>query len=306
MPCYHPLKGYFSERENENGKRPLVFCSDKALVPVVQMVPCGVCIGCRLDRSRQWAIRCMHEASLFDDNCFITLTFNNEHLARNKSLVGSDFQNFMKRLRKFISPRQVRFFHCGEYGAKHARPHHHAILFGYDFPDKVLHRNPSSSKEFPVYVSAILNKLWTFGFSTIQSVTEDSCSYVARYVLKKFNESGLYGLDKEMAQAQFYGDRKPEYITMSRNPGIGSKWYDKYRDEIYRDGCVIYKGFSIKAPKYYDSKYEIDFPFKLAMIKAERERLAFEKDNSPTKLAVKEEIVLSSLKQYKRRYEDGA
>ena len=137
MPCYKPLKAYYSKDVNESGKRSLVFTSEKALLPVELMVPCGRCIGCRLDRSLQWAMRCVHEASMHEDNCFITLTFDDDHLG-DGSLKVSDFQNFMKRLRQAIAPKKVRFFHCGEYGAKLSRPHHHACLFGFDFPDKVL------------------------------------------------------------------------------------------------------------------------------------------------------------------------
>ena len=153
MPCFHPITAYYSRVENPSGKRSLVFNSDKALVDVPMQVPCGRCIGCRLDRSRDWALRCVHEASLYEFNCFITLTFDDSKLPTcndcrkvescvanrdaGSSLRVCDFQNFMKRLRQFVAPVKIKFFHCGEYGAKLSRPHHHACLFGYDFPDKV-------------------------------------------------------------------------------------------------------------------------------------------------------------------------
>ena len=158
MPCYKPLTGYYSKVVNKSGKRSLVFNPDLAIYPVKQQVSCGRCIGCRLDRSLQWAVRCVHEASLYEDNCFITLTFDDKHLVDNRSLKVSDFQNFMKRLRQYIKPNRVRFFHCGEYGAKFARPHHHACLFGYDFPDKAAFNSNVST-------SGILQKLWPYGFS---------------------------------------------------------------------------------------------------------------------------------------------
>ena len=180
MPCFHPITAYYSRVENPSGKRSLVFNSDKALVDVPMQVPCGRCIGCRLDRSRSWALRCVHEASLHEQNCFITLTFNDENLLDNSGLKVSDFQNFMKRLRQKIAPRTVRFFHCGEYGEKFSRPHHHACLFGYDFPDKVLFRKTSSGN---LYTSELLSSLWPFGFSTIAAVTFETAAYVARYVL---------------------------------------------------------------------------------------------------------------------------
>jgi hypothetical protein len=110
MPCYGPLKGYRGP-VNGNGKRPVVFNRRLAGHPLEFIdVPCGQCIGCRLERSRQWAMRCVHEASLYDDNCFITLTYGNESLedwrgrgipshSRYSVNIG-EFQRFMKRLRK--------------------------------------------------------------------------------------------------------------------------------------------------------------------------------------------------------------
>jgi len=122
------------------------------------VLPCGRCIGCRLERSRQWAVRMMHEASLHQDNCFITLTYDNEHLPKNASLVKRDFQLFMKRLRKAYPAVRIRFFHCGEYGEQYGRPHYHAILFGFDFPDKYF---LGKRNQFPVWRSASLERLWS-------------------------------------------------------------------------------------------------------------------------------------------------
>ena len=224
MPCYRPLTGYYSREVNETGKRSLVFSVDKSLVDVPVTVPCGRCIGCRLDRSLSWAVRCIHEASLYDENCFITLTFDDKHLG-DGSLHVSDFQKFMKRFRQFVSPRIIRFFHCGEYGAKFSRPHHHACIFNYDFPDK---------KPFgkDIYTSEILQSLWPFGFSTVGRVTMQSAAYVARYVLKKWSRENLEGtelyeameaLSNEDAKAKFYDGKHPEYVTMSRRPIVTGK-----------------------------------------------------------------------------------
>ena len=110
MPCYHPLTAYYARKENDSGKRSLVFDVSLALADVPVQIPCGRCIGCRLDRSLSWALRCVHEASLHDQNCFVTLTFNDSSLPSDASLKVADFQNFMKRLRQEVSPRKVRFF----------------------------------------------------------------------------------------------------------------------------------------------------------------------------------------------------
>lgn len=309
MPCYHPIKAYFSKKLNEEtGKRSLVFNSDSALFPNPQFVPCGQCIGCRLQRSHEWAIRCMHEASLYDRNCFITLTFSDDYLGSG-SLDKSDFQKFLKRLRKFISPLKVRYFHCGEYGPKLGRPHHHAILFGYDFDDKVVFKESGGVR---TYTSAKLSELWPYGFSTLSDVTFDSCAYVARYVIKKWSKKDFVGKDLYDAMADFtdkkgfYSDKQPEYITMSLKPGIGEDWYKQYFSDVYPAGFVlINRDRKVKPPKFYDAKYELDFPFNSVMVKAERARRSLEKQYTQADLNDKEFIKLQSVKQIKRSYEDA-
>ena len=115
MPCYSPIKGYRSKVLSPNGKRTIVFKPNLGFVDLPVLVPCGQCCGCRLERSRQWAIRCTHEASLHENNCFITLTFNDDNLPSDKSLDVRHFQLFMKRLRKQFGSN-IRYYHCGEYG----------------------------------------------------------------------------------------------------------------------------------------------------------------------------------------------
>jgi len=97
---------------------------------------CGQCIACRLEKSRQWAVRCMHEASQWDNNVFVTLTYDDEHLPEDQGLDVSEFQRFAKRLRKARPDDKVRYFHCGEYGEQLQRPHYHALVFNVDFPDR--------------------------------------------------------------------------------------------------------------------------------------------------------------------------
>ncbi len=131
MPCYHPLSAFqcadgsivFHERRWYNTVKTL-------------SLPCGQCIGCRLERSRQWAMRCMHEAQLHENNCFITLTYDNTHLPSDGSLHYKDFQLFIKRLRKKFGNTRIRYYMAGEYGENFGRPHFHACIFGHDFHDK--------------------------------------------------------------------------------------------------------------------------------------------------------------------------
>lgn len=308
MPCYHPLTGYHSRTVNESGKRSIVFHAEHALLPIETQIPCGQCIGCRLDRSLQWATRCMHEASMHDNNCFITLTFDDKHLNEQNTLKVEDFQKFMKRLRKKIEPNKVRFFHCGEYGEKFSRPHHHACLFGYDFPDKELFKVSNGVK---IYTSKILQELWPFGFSTIGDVTFESAAYVARYVLKKWShEKGenLYesmkGLSNEEAKKKFYGEKKQEYITMSRSPGIGYSWYNQYKSDIHKHGFLVVNGRKVKPPKYYETLYELDNVFGLYLQKAERVKKALDKNLTPHKLNIKEQYKLNRITNLKRSFEN--
>jgi len=307
MPCYHPLTGFRGDLNPATGKRKIVFHRRDAdpareLFPVT--IPCGQCVGCRLERSRQWAVRCVHEASLYDNNCFITLTYDNAHLPKSGSLEMEEFQKFMKRLRKRFG-EGIRFFHCGEYGEKFGRPHYHACLFNFDFEDKVLWQQRNGTN---LYISESLSELWPFGFSTIGDVTFESAAYVARYIMKKvtgaaatehYLKLGNYG--------EILAERRPEYITMSRRPGIGKPWLDKYKADVYPHDFVVMDGRKMKPPKYYDCRFEIDDPEGFAKIKAARTQKGEQQaqNNTPERLAVREEIQLRKLELLVRGYENG-
>ena len=184
-------------------------------------VPCGRCIGCRLEFSRQWAVRSVHESKLHKNNTFITLTYSDENLPKGGTLVKSDFQKFMKRLRKHINAKQpdiqIKYLMCGEYGSDSNRPHYHAILFNYDFKDKKPCLQLTDNGQFE---SPLLNKLWPFGFASIGEVNFESCAYVARYCVKKFMSNGEIEQNKLKDNKKHYPDgRLKEYLTMSRPLG---------------------------------------------------------------------------------------
>jgi len=171
MPCRDPLKGYRSRERNPSGKRSIVFSAREGFHDQPVNLPCGQCIFCRLERSRQWAIRCIHEAKLHEENCFITLTYSDQHLPSHGGLVLSHFQDFMKRLRFKFSHIPIRFFHCGEYGERSSRPHYHALIFGLDFVDKYHYRTVNDQK---YYRSPTLERLWDKGNSMIGDLTFES------------------------------------------------------------------------------------------------------------------------------------
>lgn len=301
MPCFHPLHGFKSRTLNASGKRSITFNPNQGFRDLPVSVPCGQCIGCRLERSRQWAIRCVHEASLHKNNCFITLTYDNDHLPADKSLHVSHFQKFMKRLRKRFGPN-IRFFHCGEYGEKFSRPHYHACLFNFDFPDKVLWKTVRGNK---LYRSQALEELWPEGFCTIGDVTFESAAYVARYITKK-----VTGPQQDHHYEHVTSDgeilkRKPEYVTMSRRPGIASRWFQKFSSDVYPSDFIVMRERKLKPPRYYDRLYEIDHPERTALIKNSRKALAkkHSDNNTPQRLEIRETIQLSKAKQLKRSYE---
>ncbi|UIB81481.1 replication initiator protein [Flyfo microvirus Tbat2_160] len=303
MPCYNPLTGFYSRNLNSNGKRNIVFHSREALDDRSIKVSCGQCIGCKLERSRQWAMRCMHESTLYDKNCFITLTYSPENLPEGGTLVKKDFQDFMKRLRFHNPHKKIRFFHCGEYGDQFQRPHYHAIIFNHDFDDKTPLKKINDNV---IYESQTLTKLWTHGHCSTAAVTFDSAAYVARYCTKKITgPAAFYHYTHFDADGEITRELLPEYTTMSRRPGIGKPWLEKYMTDVYPDDFVVVRGKKLKPPKYYDNLLQDHDPFLVDEIKERREtrgRLN-SKHTTPERLLVRETIQNLKIQTLKRTYE---
>jgi len=295
MPCYRPVPG-FQDRPG----LPLVFSRAQAVSSQARpvSVPCNGCIGCYLERARQWAMRCTDEASLYQDNSFVTLTFDPKVLVkRGRGLDHRDWQLFMKRLRKFMGTEQmIRFFMCGEYGEKFGRPHYHGLLFNLAFPDRVYLKTTQSGEK--IYTSKSLEANWPFGYSSVGDVTFGSASYVARYHVKK--AQGIVGKDH-------YLDKRtgemlpPEYIRMSRGSkmrgtgGVARGWFEKYKSDVYPHDARVIKGLDTKPPKFYDSLYELDSPDEFALLKARRTSSVNRLDNTPDRLVVKEKVKLAQI-----------
>jgi len=294
MPCYHPLKA------QRSSSGVVILGAD---APIWSFkVPCGQCVGCRLERSRQWAVRCLHESKLHTSNSFITLTYSPEHLPFDNGLHYDHFQKFLKRLRKHIEPNSVRYYMAGEYGGQFGRPHFHAILFGVDFDDKVLHsRSPTG---FKLYTSPTLERLWPFGFSSIGGVTFESAAYVARYILKKQTgaaaESSYKSVDTDTGEMFV---RNPEFNRMSLKPGIGAGWLTKFQSDVYPHDEVVINGTKSKPPRYYDKLYSRVNPVSLDEIKSKRvlDMEANWPDNTPQRLITKEIVTKAAISQLKRK-----
>ena len=251
MPCYSPRKAGFERNPTANGKYKLTFSPknyNKEFAPID--IPCGKCIGCRIDKSITWAIRMTKEAESHENNCFITLTYAPEHLPSNSSLIKTDLQKFIKRLRKKVN-KKILYYGVGEYGDSSLRPHYHLCLFGFKFTDL--------DKKFPiknhdthssVYNSPTLSKLWGLGHCSVGEFTFRTAAYCSRYVTKK-----IYG---EKA-VEHYKERTPEFAIMSLKPAIGLTWLQNNLREI-EDGKIHCNGKNLSLPRYYNLKLNIINP----------------------------------------------
>lgn len=301
MACYHPLEAFYSKDLNRSGKRSIVFNPRQALQPdVILNLPCGQCIGCRLERSRQWAIRCMHESKMHRDNCFITLTYDEKNLPTDGSLHKEDYQNFLKRLRKELHPQKVRYYMCGEYGDQTSRPHFHACLFGYRPEDLTLYKTSNGNR---LYNSKLLQKIWSHGHVVIGELTFESAAYVARYVMKKITGKNAHEhYDTINEKTGEVTTRIPEYNQPSLKPAIGRTYLEKYKGYILDHDGVIVNGKKVKPPKYYDKLLSKDSPIQHEN-NLERRVTTGKKnasDNTPERLAVKEIVHAAQLTQKRK------
>jgi hypothetical protein len=301
MPCFKPITGYQVPSAKANGKKAIVFSYQPNSEPI--QLPCNNCIGCRLEKSRQWAIRCVHEAQLHEQNCFITLTYSDKHMPSDRSLHKRHHQLFIKKLRKRFSDKRIRYFLCGEYGSEEntRRPHYHACLFGMDFPDKIVY---SQKGEHTLYMSPILDQLWNKGISTIAEMNFATAAYTARYCLKKVNGEMAEDHYKWIDDSGKEHTLEPEYIAMSRKPGIGKRWYDKYKNDVYPSDTVVQNGIPSKPPKYYDNLHELYHPEKFENIKQKRDigrRNRSVDEYLDKRLAQKETCAKAKQKTYSKR-----
>lgn len=255
-----------------------------------------------------------HESQFHEQNSFVTLTYDDEHLPEDRSLNLRHFQLFMKSLRKSISPKKIKFFHCGEYGDTTFRPHYHVCLFGHQFSDL----KPHSRNELGqiIYTSKYLSKLWKHGFSTTSNFSFETAAYVARYVVKKITSiDKIKGgrLDGKTADEYYsFTDssgkthlRTPEYATMSRNPGIGKGWIEKYLHDTYKDDTLIIRGKKTSVPKFYDDILEKLDPDLFKKVKLERmlngKKLKIAGETTSKRLYDKEVCKKSQIKSLKRK-----
>lgn len=238
----------------------------------------------------------MHEAQLHERKCFVTLTYDDKHLA-GPSLDYRDFQLFMKRVRKACD--RVRYFMCGEYGERNFRPHFHACLFGTDFSDRQYHCRSSSGAT--IYKSPLLSSLWPHGFSSIGELTFESAAYVARYVMKK--RTGPMAQEAYKRVSLDTGEIvevEPEFCGMSLKPGIGAEWFERYGSEVFPHDRVIVRGRVAKPPKYYLTLLERQDPEARERVRLERRKALVPGENTPGRLAAREAVEVAKCRSLRR------
>lgn len=283
MACFHPLFATVSN-DRTDGKKTIRIWNSVSILRWEDEhkkkfeersdflpLPCGHCIGCRIEYSRQWANRLMLELQYHESSYFVTLTYDDEHLPYNwysdpetgeafqsATLCKRDFQLFMKRLRRAYDGK-LRFFAAGEYGSQTHRPHYHAIIFGLKLDDLVPYKR--SAQGFQYFNSAWLQDRWCddygkpIGYVVVAPVSWETCAYTARYVTKKLSGE----------EAKFYTDFNivPEFSLMSRKPGIARQWYEDHPGCMEHDYINISagdRGLKFKPPRYYDKLFDLDDP----------------------------------------------
>jgi len=264
----------------------------------------------------------MHEASSNpDNNTFITLTYNNKHLPGNPddpddiehnpgTLVKQHLTKFLKRLRK-NSGEKIRYYACGEYGDSNNRPHYHALLFGYKFPDETYY----TKKHETIYkTSALLDKWWGKSDSNrniIGDANFKTAAYVARYIMKKQNgplaqqinpKTNLRNYERYDSKYGQITNVIPEFTTMSLKPGIGHDYAHKYKDEIYTTDSIVIDGQQFKPPRSYDKIYKEIHPDEFEIIKENRQKKmeVYLPDQTPERLIIREAVQQSKLNQLPR------
>lgn len=266
MVCYTPNYGYWSREFTSKGKRGITFDRNLAFSLKALALPCGQCIGCRLDRVVDWSVRCMHEKKMHSNTEFATFTYNEDCVPSDMSLRYRDVQLFWKKFRKEFPG--FRYFVAGEYGGRTKRPHYHALLFGVYFEDRKFYKR--NQRGDPLFISAKLDEIWGLGHCTFGDSSFDSAAYVASYCVDKITG------DLAADHYSYYDDDgvihevECEFGQPSLKPAIGKFFFEKYWREIYTtDSCVV-NGREYPVPRYYDKLLEGIDPVLLASVKAKR------------------------------------
>ncbi|UPW41118.1 replication initiator protein [Sigmofec virus UA08Rod_5492] len=325
MGCYHPTIAWISKEKNpETGKKIVQFSvGQRALQPdflehFEQInIPCNQCIGCRLQYSREWAIRIQKESTLYNANWFLTLTYDNENvpwidtvntetgeIILGNPLVPKHLTKFMKNLRdhweRHYNHKGIRFYACGEYGELNERPHYHICLMNFPIPVEELVLESHNMEGDEIFSCEKIEKIWGKGMIRLGALTWQSAAYVARYMIKK---------QKGPETKAYYHSKGqiPEFTRMSRMPGIAREWYEEHKEEIYKnDELFIPKrggAIKLKPAKYFDRLYDIEQPERMETIKTMRKESALRSQKMKLSRTTQrlDEILLNAEKMHKER-----
>lgn len=300
MACYSPIVAYKPPPELGGAISFVERANYRSIT-----LPCGGCIGCRIDKQNAWGFRCMAEASMHEHNHFITLTYDDEHYPDNESLDHKHWQLFAARLRQRLGP--FRFFMCGEYGDNTQRAHYHALLFGLNLPD--LRPVYSVRSNYDIFSSNILADTWGKGFVSVGRVTPSSAKYCAAYALKRVSHE----LEEERySWVTRFGEhviRRQPYGRMSLKPGIGHDWLVKYRTDIVNLGGVYENQYRKPVPKYFTKILEkldpIGHETAMALIQERGIKHHKPEEQTPERLAVREACQKAKVRFKKERSQNA-
>ncbi|AXL14567.1 replication initiator protein [Microviridae sp.] len=276
MACSYPQEGFVSHTGTYTP-------NEKNSTGIPLTIPCGSCMQCKVKHSLDWAVRCSNEMQTHETSCFITLTYKD--LPENGNLNHDHFKAFMDKLKKRLG-KQPRYFMAGEYGknqdtaiygdSKLGRPHFHAIIFGYDFPDKQPFKKSYNGEQY--YTSELLNKLWKYGNCIVTAATFQTAAYVSRYITKKIKgdmaEDHYQRIDKETGEVVTLS---PEYNKQSNRPGLGKDWLIKYFDDVFPSDEIIISGRTYQVPRYYTKILKKENPQLSAEVEGARQLTAYER-----------------------------
>lgn len=258
MPCFHPLPAW----RTQDGSITL---SRQPSDSYSLRLPCGGCLGCQMAGAKAWALRCQLELQQHPQAAFTTLTYDDAHLPY--TLQKEHLSLWLKRLRRATAPTRVRFFACGEYGERTARPHYHALIFGI-----------GAAK------APLIEKTWGKGQCRTDPVTPARVAYTAGYCAKKIGwKYDLEKFDPETGEAW-----QPPFRDMSRKPGIGAharQWAQSWR--LY----AVTDGHKMPVPRYLHEAWQAVASYEeQEELTLEKIKFAILKDSSPARLEAGEKI----------------
>lgn len=300
MPCTSPIDAWPASPDAAD--RRLVFSPMRSYSGAKAIsIPCGKCDSCRQARSRGWATRIVHEAQLHASSYFVTVTYSPENLPADLSVSVREHQLFMKRLRERFGA--MRFFVRAEYGERFLRPHMHYILFGLELSDLVPWKRTASGEM--LYRSEAFEAVWGLGQCLVGLVTYRSAAYCAGYVNKK--AAGRAGVDPYM---RFNGETgetwqvAPEFVLMSRRPGIGAEWYARFKRDAFPSDFVVIDGQPRPVPRYYKNKLSVDEARQLVVPRRELVA-AHAADSSERRLMTRHESARLRAERFVRDFEEA-